>query len=335
MGMKRRFWQITIAIALVGTSVIAFSFYQLWQNVRETASIIYEPLPPPAHPVQVSEKKEDMELTVTPEVVPKEPKRPLTMLLFGVDKRGADPGRTDTLIFLAVHPEKHETLMFSIPRDTRTTIISNGKEDKINHAYSAGGIPSTVRTVEHFLDIPIDYYVKVEMEGFSAIVDTLGGVTVENAFAFDYEGYHFPKGSISMDGNKALAYARMRYEDPEGDFGRNKRQQQIIRELMSKGKQVSTVGKLDTILANVGNSIKTNLALTDMQELMLDYKSALEELEVLSIRGEGGMIGGIYYYLVTDQERKRLKEEIEQFLKKPVSEAADLQEKKGSTLLGT
>lgn len=333
--MKRRFWRITLAIVLLGTGAAALAFYQIWQNVRETATIMYEPLPPPAYPVQVDEKNEGKELNATPEAVQKETKPPLTMLLFGVDKRGADLGRTDTLIFLAIHPEKHETLMFSIPRDTRTKIAASGKEDKINHAYSTGGIPSTVRTVEHFLDIPIHYYVKVEMEGFSDIVDTLGGVTVENAFAFDYEGYHFPKGAISMDGKKALAYARMRYEDPEGDFGRNKRQQQLIRELMSKGKQISTVGKLDTILDRVGSSVKTNLTLTDMKELMLGYKSALEKLDVLSVRGEGGMIDGIYYYVVTEQERTRLKEEIEKFMSRPVSESADQQKKKTSTLLET
>lgn len=164
------------------------------------------------------------------------------ILLFGVDKRGADQGRSDTIIFLAINPAKQETLMFSIPRDTRAELSDSGRQDKINHAYNSGGIANTVRTVERFLDTPIDYYVKVDMEGFSNIIDALGGVIVENPFAFEYEGNRFEKGTIALDGKKALAFARMRHDDPEGDFGRNKRQRQIIQQLMNKAKEIRQIG---------------------------------------------------------------------------------------------
>ena len=68
--------------------------------------------------------------------------------------------------------------MLSLPRDTRTEIVGHGKTEKINHAYAYGGIPMAINTVESYLDIPIDYYVKMNMEGFQEIVDAVGGVTV-------------------------------------------------------------------------------------------------------------------------------------------------------------
>lgn len=327
----KRLRLIIIGLLLLSLGGTTWYVHQLFERVQQTAKSIYEPLPPPPVPSVAAAK---MEKPKPEEPRQGEDKRPLKLLLFGVDKRGSDPGRSDTLIFLAIHPGKKETLMFSIPRDTRTFLADSDKEDKINHAYSKGGIPATVRTVERFLDVPVDYYVKVEMEGFAAIVDSLGGIAVDNAFAFDYEGYHFPKGMIALDGEKALAYARMRYEDPEGDFGRNKRQQLILRELMSKAKQISTVGKMDDILANIGNSFKTNLTLSDMQELMLNYRSSLDHLETQRLQGEGGMYQGVYYYFVPEQERLRIKQEIERFIGEPGPSVTIQAEKKETEGVG-
>ncbi|WP_312111700.1 LCP family glycopolymer transferase [Brevibacillus reuszeri] len=321
--MKRYVYVLLIVVLIVCSAMTIF-FFQLYANVKATASMIYEPLPPveaqetTTLSPQAQEQDPPPALKPVPEAHSTIEKKPLTLLLFGVDKREGDVGRSDTLILLTINPEKKQTLMMSIPRDTRTQIVGRKQPDKINHAYHAGGIAASVRTVEQFLDIPIDYYVKVEMEGFSNIIDSLGGVTVDNTFAFDYEGYQFPKGSSHMDGEKALAYVRMRYDDPEGDFGRNKRQQQVIRDLMDKAKGISTVSKLDDLLAAVGSSFKTNLTFENMKELMLDYKSSLEQIETTRVNGEGGKINGIYYYLVSNQERLRIKKQVEEF-KKPVT----------------
>lgn len=124
-----------------------------------------------------------------------------------------------------------------------------------------------------------------------------------------------------MDGQKALAYVRMRYDDPEGDFGRNKRQQQVIRDLMDKAKGISTVNKLDDLLSVVGTSFKTNLTFENMKELMLDYKSSLEQIETIRVSGEGRKINGVYYYLVSNEERLRIKKQVVEFKKSVTSEA--------------
>lgn len=83
----------------------------------------------------------------------------------------------------------------SIPRDSYTEIIGKGKKDKINHAYAFGGINMAVKTVENFLNIPVDHYIEVNMEGFRDIVDAVGGIEVNNDMEFKY-GEHFNKGKF-------------------------------------------------------------------------------------------------------------------------------------------
>ena len=114
--------------------------------------------------------------------------------------------------------------MLSIPRDTRTEIVGHGTTDKITHAYAFGREEMTIVTVENLLDIPIDYYVRVNMEGFQDIVDAVGGIQVNNSLDFTNGGHNYAKGLINLNGEQALSFVRMRYDDPNGDFGRQERQ---------------------------------------------------------------------------------------------------------------
>ncbi|OZS79546.1 LytR family transcriptional regulator, partial [Tetzosporium hominis] len=83
--------------------------------------------------------------------------------------------RPDSMIVLTVNPETKTSTMVSIPRDTRVFMRSKNTNIKMNSAYTYEGIEGTVQTVEHFLNIPINYYIKVNMEGFKDIVDAIGG----------------------------------------------------------------------------------------------------------------------------------------------------------------
>jgi polyisoprenyl-teichoic acid--peptidoglycan teichoic acid transferase len=251
-----------VAVFLIGAGIFAYSIYH---NVKQTVNQMYENVD------WKSDKRDD-------EVSFKE-KTPISILLIGVDERKGDRGRADSLIVMTVNPNKKSIEMVSIPRDTRTEIIGKGKKDKINHSYAFGGVEMTMATVEHFLDIPIDYYIKVNMESFRDIVDAVGGVTVNNPFAFTYEGVTFPKGEITLNGEKALKYSRMRKSDPRGDFGRQDRQKQIIEAIIQKGASFSSLTNYDEVLTAIGKNMKTNLTFDEMQEIQANYKEARHHIE--------------------------------------------------------
>lgn len=198
--------------------------------------------------------------------------------------------------------------MLSIPRDTRTEIVGHGTTDKINHAYAFGGVAMSMDTVENFLDIPIDYYMQINMEGFKDIVDAVGGVTVNNDLDFTYEGVHFPKGQISLNGKDALKFSRMRYEDPRGDFGRQLRQRLIIQAVIKEGASLNTLTNFGNIFEALGQNIKTNISFDEMVDIQANYKSAANDIDQLTISGTGQTINKVWYLVVNDEEKQECKQ---------------------------
>jgi polyisoprenyl-teichoic acid--peptidoglycan teichoic acid transferase len=252
--------------------------------------------------------------TKRPADVTLEQKDPFSVLMLGVDERPGDRGRSDTIIVLTINPEMNSVKMLSIPRDTRTEIVGRGTQDKINHAYAFGGVEMSMDTVEDFLDIPIDYYLKVNMEGFKDIVDAVGGVLVTNDQEFSQGGHQFAQGEILLNGEKALSYVRMRKQDPRGDFGRQQRQRQIIEGVIKKGANFSTLSKFDDIFGALEKNVKTNLTFDQMVDIQSDYKVAGKSIEQMQISGSGTMIGNIYYYSVPSEEHQRIQDELKQHL---------------------
>jgi polyisoprenyl-teichoic acid--peptidoglycan teichoic acid transferase len=240
--------------------------------------------------------------------------KPISILLLGVDERKGDRGRSDTMIVIGIDPKKDKMLMFNIPRDTRTEIIGKGFDDKINHAYAFGGTQMAMDTVENFLDTPIDYYVKVNMESFRDIVNAVGGVEVNNPKAFDYEGYSFPAGVQELNGDAALAYSRMRYEDTKGDLGRNDRQRQIITSIINKGASVSSITKFDNILDILGENVKTNMTFNEMKDIQQNYKGARHNIESTEFNTSGKKIGGTWYGFVDKAEQQRVQNLLKEYL---------------------
>jgi len=243
-------------------------------------------------------------------------KEPFSVLLLGVDERKDDSGRSDTMIVVTVNPEKQTMKMLSIPRDTRTEIIGHDSVDKINHAYAFGGVPMAVDTVEHFLDIPIDYYVFINMEGFLQIIDTIGGVTIENDMDLTYNSYHFPKGDVTLTGDEALIFSRIRYEDPRGDFGRQIRQRQIIEAVMKKASSTSSLLKASDMLEVVGDNVRMNFTMKDLIQLQSIYKKMDRNIDQLSFEeGDGTKINHIWYYIPNDAELQKIQAELKEHLK--------------------
>jgi polyisoprenyl-teichoic acid--peptidoglycan teichoic acid transferase len=284
---------IVLLVLLIGIGVYAYSVYNSLTNAVETMH----------HPVDRKSEKRTEEVSL-------QNKQPFSVLLLGVDQRKGDRGRSDTMIVLSVNPKLNSVKMLSIPRDTRTEIVGKGTQDKINHAYAFGSEEMAMNTVENFLDIPIDYFVKVNMEGFKDIVDAVGGITVNNDLDFSYDGYHFAKGQLTLNGKKALAYTRMRKEDPRGDFGRQIRQRQIIQGVIKEGASLSSLANYGDIFTALGNNVKTNLTFDQMKTIQKNYKSAGSNIDQMTIKGKGTRINGIYYYVVPDDEKQRIQTEL-------------------------
>lgn len=249
---------------------------------------------------------------------------PISVLLLGIDNgafaRGVESGRSDTIMVLTINPEDGETNIVSIPRDTYVKLHDSGEYDKINHAYAFGGIENTINTVQDYLNIPIDYYVSVNMQGLVDIIDAIGGIEVESEFAFDFfdsgQSFSFGEGRISLDGSAALGFSRMRYEDPEGDTGRQKRQQKVIEGIMKKLMSLDTITNYKGVLEALGNNVKMNVSLNEMLTLQKGYLGSFDSINKVVINDiEPTYIDAIYYSVVPEETRVRISEQLRQALR--------------------
>lgn len=297
---KKRTWLrvlLTIfAVLIVAVGAYAFTVYHSLTSAVDT---MHSPL----DRAKSDKRTEEVSLNKA---------QPFSVALLGVDQRANDRGRSDSIIVMAVNPNTNSVKMLSIPRDTRTKIIGKGTVDKINHAYAFGGVKMSLDTIENFLDIPIDYYVKINMEGFKDIVDSVGGVTVQNDLDFTQDGTHFPVGQLKLNGDKALKFARMRHEDPRGDFGRQQRQREIIQGVIHEGASLKSLTNFSDIFSALGTNVKTNLTFNEMVTIQSKYRDASNSIEQIPVKAQGTMISGISYQLISDEEKAR----IQQIMKK-------------------
>ena len=274
--------------------------YSVWDSISNTAETMH-------NPIERETEKRTESLTL-------EKQEPFSVLLLGVDERENDRGRSDTMITVTLNPETKSVKMLSIPLDTLTEIIGYGTEDKINHAYAFGGPEMSMNTVENLLDIPIDYYVKINMDGFAGLVDAVGGVKVDNTFAFTYEGMHFPLGEIELSGEDALKYTRMRYEDPNGDFGRQQRQRQVIEGIVREGLSLTSITNFQTIFDALGKNLETNMTLSELMDIQKNYGNALNSIDQLAVESSGTMINNTFYGIIDEEEILRIQEELQEHL---------------------
>ncbi len=212
----------------------------------------------------------------------------INILLLGIagEKK---PGRnlTDTIMVVSVNTQTNQVAMLSIPRDLYVKIPKTNFQTKINAVYQYGlsNYPASVqksiqpleKTIEKITSLPIDYWAVMNFDGFQKTIDAIGGINITNQRDildtrypgpnYSYETFELSKGFHHLNGAVALQYARMRHDDPEGDFGRAKRQQQVLQ--ATKNKIFSTKTFLNVLVLNklfntLGNNLKTNIALNDL-----------------------------------------------------------------------
>lgn len=238
--------------------------------------------------------------------------KPISVLAMGTDvgalNRGNKGGNTDTLELITVNPKTETITMTSIPRDTLVKVNTSKGADyvKLNAAYQIGGAKQTVKQVKELLGVPIDYYAVVNMGVMEKVVNAVGGVDVNNPFAFDYEGQHFKKGKQHLDGHSALQYSRMRYDDPKGDYGRQRRQQQVMESVLKNFKESGSVSTVNKILDAVKDGVKTNVPLNNVATLYANYHVALNNVKTYHFQGKDATIEGVSFQIATPSEINRV-----------------------------
>ncbi|MBO3077531.1 LytR family transcriptional regulator [Mammaliicoccus vitulinus] len=250
-------------------------------------------------------------------------KEPISIAIFGVDsdveRAEENMGqRTDTLLIASINPEKKKTKLISVPRDMSSKIPGVTDNEKIAHAYAYGGPKTAMKTLRQNLDVPIDAYITVDMDGFEKIIDIFDGVTVTSNATFSYNGSSFKEGEkVKLDGENALNYVRSRKEDGAGgDEGRAERQRQVIDTLAKSASETSSIFKLNKVLKVSENNVKTNLTVGNLKSLYSNYKDAAQSMEKMSIEGENLIeTDGVWYFEPDEADKKYKIEEYKNNLK--------------------
>lgn len=260
---------------------------------------------------------------------PKKPKikNEILFLLMGVDAKDVKKSkgtRTDTMMLIKVNFDTGKIDLLSIPRDTR--VLVKGKEDKINHAHHNGGVKLTMRTVRDFLNLDVDYYVKVDYEVVKGVVDAIGGVEIDVPRNMKYREYNpsvpplninIKKGLQVLDGKNAHDFLRWRNNNEmtrgysEGDIGRIKAQQYFMKELVKQTLTPKNLFKLPKLIETYFENVETNIPLS----VMLKGAGAAKKIDVENMRtdtipGKGEKINKLDYWTYNRIETVNLLEEM-------------------------
>lgn len=261
-------------------------------------------------------------------------------------------GLTDSMMIVTINPHKKITTLISVPRDIMTSItgFENTFPQKLNAAYAfkeasdsnislGDGVGTAISTLQKMFNFPINYYAMVNMSGLGDVVNQLGGISVTAplTFAFSQETahdtgkdlYQFEKGSTKfkyaadgehfksyskMDGKAALAFSRMRYQDPNGDYGRTQRQRMLLNAIINKIKanpaKILNLKFINTTTKNIASDLNAK----DMMALGSNYISAAQNIVSFTVQGEGQIYDGLSYQRVTTSQRQAITNKVRESL---------------------
>ena len=247
-------------------------------------------------------------IATTPTAVPRETTTPantgrLTILLMGIDQRpdetgpGGDPGRTDSMLLASVDFDAHMASMVSIPRDGFVIIPQHGSE-RVNAAYTFGELDArgagpdlAKKTVSQLFNVPVDRYALVDIHSMEEVIDTLGGVWIDNPNRLvdreyptdDYRTItiDIPAGRQLMNGVTAVQYARTRH--PDSDYGRQGRQQQVLLALRDQALQIGTLPRLPQLISQAQQLVHTDLTPVEVGALVNFGRGLNRDKDIVSL----------------------------------------------------
>ncbi len=237
--------------------------------------------------------------------------RDINILLMGVDERDGDRGRSDTMMLLNYNALYNRLYLMSIPRDTRVRLAKYGYQ-KVNAAYPLGGPDLAKQTAGELTGLKVDYYLKVNFDGFSKVVDALGGVTIDIKTHMSYDDpyqdlhIHFDPGRQHLDGDQALEYVRWR-GDARSDLARVERQREFLNAAFKRA--LSPIGLLRSplVLYALGKCIDTDIPVLLRPGLASTVALAyLDGVKTSTVPGYTATIGDGSYFLAEKDELQKL-----------------------------
>lgn len=218
---------------------------------------------------------------------------PISILILGLDEENGS-SRSDSILVATVNPEKESTKIVSIPRDTLITLPHSNDErlEKINALHAFYGVSGVIDYLEDYLTIPISFYATLNFDGLVDMVDAVGGITVDSPLAFtvqdseeNLDAIQIEEGIQTLDGEEALGYARMRKQDPRGDFGRQERQREVIEALTEELLSFGSIANLTPILNAIHPNLQTNMTPQQMFSVAANYRPAANTIDSIEISG--------------------------------------------------
>ncbi|WP_078414340.1 LCP family protein [Priestia abyssalis] len=318
---RRLFFLFILPVLIIGLSATAYGSY-LFAKAKSVVTDSFEEVgnrdTSPMRNEKIDPKKDN-----------------ISVLFIGIDESemrkknysGYKGGvtRTDALILATLNEKDKSVKLVSIPRDSYVELACGNKKTRINAAHVEGGTLCTIETVENLLDVPVDYYVKVNFNAFIEVVDSLGGIKFDVPYDLKEKDSQDRRNAIvlkegvqTLNGEEALAIARTRKYD--SDIERGKRQQQLIQAIVKEAASMGSITKYGDIIEAVGDNMKTNMKFGEMLSFY-DYAThgSNVKIDTLSLKGEDYQPGSAYYYKLHEESIEEVSELLKSHLKMPGS----------------
>ncbi|MBI2264663.1 MAG: LCP family protein [Armatimonadetes bacterium] len=241
----------------------------------------------------------------------------ITLLVMGLDQNWTEKdimytkgARSDSMILVNLNLADRAVSLLSIPRDTWVEIPGYGT-DRINAAHSLGGVPLARQAVETFLGVPIDYHVLLKINAGKDLIDALDGVYLNVEKPMDYDDswghlhIHLKPGYRKLTGEQAMGYARFR-NDEEGDFGRIRRQQQLLDAILRRMRSPAVLDKVRDLVEVLQKNVETDLQTRQLLTLAGIYRGfQRQKLHTSILKGEDAVTGAGAMVLIPNEEEKR------------------------------
>jgi polyisoprenyl-teichoic acid--peptidoglycan teichoic acid transferase len=292
---------VSIVVMHLGAAAVTFAVYDASTRIFVGVGPDDDPSPNLSSPSGPTPTPSD-DFVATPVATPETAESRINVLLTGVDSAdGRNHSLTDTLLVVSLDPRDGSAVMISLPRDIARFELSTGKVymGKINSLMSwararpkefpEGPLPTLIREVGHIVGVPIHYYAAIDIDGFRRMIDEVGGVTVVNERAINdptyswldgRRGFSLKAGTVTLDGDQALAFVRSRKGAGDNDFTRAARQQQLLVALRAKLTTPEMLARLPGLLDAAADTVRTNLP----QDRLMEFVDLARGIEGESIK---------------------------------------------------